>query len=146
MIAIDLSGKKAIVCGSSQGIGKAAALRLAEAGAEVTLIARDESKLTEVLKELSTSSGQRHSYLIADFTQPLQLKDVIHDHMKEVRSVNILINNTGGPRAGDAVNADTNTTANAPAVGDAHIAQRVVAPLLKRFIFSSKTIQKVCQK
>lgn len=107
MISIDLSGKKAIVCGSSQGIGKAAALRLAEAGAEVTLIARDESKLTEVLKELSTSSGQRHWFLIADFTQPLQLKDVIHDHMKEGRSVNILINNTGGPRAGDAVNADT---------------------------------------
>lgn len=107
MIAINLGGKKAIVCGSSQGIGKATALRLAEAGAEVTLIARDESKLKEVLKELNTSYGQKHSFLIADFAQPLQLKDVIHGYIKEGGAVNILINNTGGPRAGDAVNADT---------------------------------------
>lgn len=45
MMTIDLTGKKAIVCGSSQGIGKATAIKIAESGAEVTLIARDEKKL-----------------------------------------------------------------------------------------------------
>ena len=67
---IDLTGKKAIVCGSSQGIGKAAALKLAVAGAEVTLIARDEAKLKSVLDELSSQNGQAHSYICLLYTSP----------------------------------------------------------------------------
>ncbi|MGB3017966.1 MAG: SDR family NAD(P)-dependent oxidoreductase, partial [Ignavibacteria bacterium] len=104
---IDLTGKKAIVCGSSQGIGKAAALKLAVAGAEVTLIARDEAKLKSVLDELSSQNGQAHSYIVADFSQPDHLRGKMKEFMSDGRMINILVNNTGGPRAGEAINAET---------------------------------------
>lgn len=104
---IDLTGKKAIVCGSSQGIGKAAALKLAEAGAEVTLIARDEAKLKSVLNELPSEKGQTHSFIVADFSQPDHLRGKMKEFMSDGRIINILVNNTGGPRAGEAINAET---------------------------------------
>ena len=71
---LDLSGKRAVVCGSTQGIGKASAIELAKLGASITLLARDEAKLKTVLTELDTSSGQQHDYLIADFNHPNDLK------------------------------------------------------------------------
>ena len=58
---LDLSNKNALVCGSTQGIGKATALALAKMGANVTLIARNEKKLQAVSSELDTSQGQSHS-------------------------------------------------------------------------------------
>jgi len=64
---LNLKGKRAVVCGSTQGIGKAAAIELALLGAHVTLLAREEGKLKEEAKELSTNAGQSHNYLVADF-------------------------------------------------------------------------------
>jgi len=56
-----LTGKKAIVCGSTQGLGLASAVELALLGAEVTLMARNEKKLKEVVKSLETSKiGRAH--------------------------------------------------------------------------------------
>ena len=54
---IDLTGKRAVVCGSSQGIGRAAAIQLASCGASVVLIARNEESLRKVLRELPASCG-----------------------------------------------------------------------------------------
>lgn len=113
MITIDLKEKNAIVCGSSQGIGKASAIRLAEAGAGVTLVARDEEKLKSVLNKLDTTQGQQHSYFVADFSHPLQLKSALADHLADGKIIHILVNNTGGPKAGDAVNAETTEFLNA---------------------------------
>ena len=59
----------ALVCGSSQGIGKAAAMALAEEGVNVTLLARNEEVLKQVLQELP-NTNQNHSYLVADFSKP----------------------------------------------------------------------------
>ena len=64
---LDLKHKQAIVCGSTQGIGKAIALELANLGASVTLIARNEEALKATKLELNTSAGQLHSYLCVDF-------------------------------------------------------------------------------
>ena len=50
---IDLKNKNALVCGSTQGIGKATAIALAQAGANVTLVARNESRLVEWLSRAS---------------------------------------------------------------------------------------------
>ncbi|MDW8295430.1 MAG: SDR family oxidoreductase [Raineya sp.] len=99
---INLSGKTALVAGSTQGIGKAIALELAKAGANIVLLARNESKLQEVLKELDTSQNQLHSYLVADFNQPHTLQAVLNDFSQDVQ---ILVNNTGGPAAGKAIDA-----------------------------------------
>ena len=70
---LNLKNKNALVCGSTQGIGKATAILLAEEGANVTLIARNETKLKEVLSVLP-SNNQQHNYLVADFSKPNQLK------------------------------------------------------------------------
>jgi 3-oxoacyl-[acyl-carrier protein] reductase len=103
---LDLSGKRAVVCGSTQGIGKASAIEIASLGADVTLLARNEKSLQEVLNELPNNGKQKHNYLVADFQQPGQLKNIIEKFAKD-NIVNVLINNTGGPPAGLAIEAGT---------------------------------------
>ena len=96
-----LSGKKALVCGSTQGIGKATAIALAEMGANLVLIARNEDKLKETLAEMpSPIAGQEHAFLVADFSQPIALQKVIDTYIKEGNTIHILINNSGGPKGG----------------------------------------------
>lgn len=101
---MNLKGKRAVVCGSTQGIGKAAAIELALLGASVTLIARNEKKLNETLQELSSNSRQQHGYLVADFSFPDKLNQVVAEYARDNRA-HILVNNTGGPPAGMAINA-----------------------------------------
>lgn len=96
----DLVGKNALVCGSTQGIGFAAAAALAETGANLILLARNEDKLKEALTQLDTSKNQQHQYLVADFSQPQKLKSVITNFINDGNVVNILVNNSGGPRGG----------------------------------------------
>jgi 3-oxoacyl-[acyl-carrier protein] reductase len=104
---INLSGKKAFVCGSTQGIGKAAALEIAALGATVALVARNEDVLKAVLNELDTSAGQKHHYIAADFTDPDGLKAKVEEYLAQnTGPVHILVNNTGGPAAGKAIDAD----------------------------------------
>ena len=101
---LDLTGKRALVCGSTQGIGKASAIELAALGASVTLIARDEIKLKNTIRELLTKPGQQHDHLVADFNFPENLKSIIEKYAVE-NLVHILVNNTGGPPGGPALSA-----------------------------------------
>ncbi|MBK8710320.1 MAG: SDR family oxidoreductase [Niastella sp.] len=101
---LDLSGKTAVVCGSTQGLGLAAAKELALLGANIVLFARNEEKLMAALQQLDLSKNQKHSYLVADFTVPGQVKDKINNFVSQ-HTAQILINNTGGPAAGPALNA-----------------------------------------
>ena len=75
---LNLKNKNAIVCGSTQGIGEAAAIELAKLGANITLIARNESKLLDVLNELDNSQGQVHSFICIDFSETEKLKRMQH--------------------------------------------------------------------
>lgn len=93
----NLEGKHAVVCGSTQGIGKASALQLAEMGASVTLVARNEEKLKAVLAELKPND--KHGYLVADFSKPDELARMIKS-WSENNKTHILLNNTGGPKGG----------------------------------------------
>lgn len=103
---LNLRGKNAIVCGSTQGIGKSIALELALLGANVTLVARNQEKLEDVQAELDVSNGQNHDYLVADFSLPEDLKRVVESYLEESsKSIHILINNTGGPAGGPIENA-----------------------------------------
>ncbi|MFQ5589785.1 MAG: SDR family oxidoreductase [Phycisphaerae bacterium] len=104
-LGYSLGRKRAIVCGSTQGIGRACALRFADLGAHVTLVARDELALTRVCGELSTPEQQRHEFVVADFTEPNSLKDRITRYLKTSEPVHILLNNTGGPPHGAIVEA-----------------------------------------
>ena len=98
---LGLQNKNALVCGSTQGIGKATAISLAKEGVNITLIARNETVLQEVLKELPQNGQQKHGYLVADFSQPDQVKEVVSIN----NSFHILINNTGGPKSGAIIDA-----------------------------------------
>lgn len=102
---ISLKGKKALIGGSSQGIGKAIAQQLAESGASVTLMARSEDKLKAIISALPTSDGQKHQYLVVDFSEFDAYKKIISSFFK-TNSVDILVNNTQGPAAGNALEKD----------------------------------------
>lgn len=101
---LDLQGKTAVVCGGSQGIGKAAAIELSLLGANVTILARDEQKLKQAWSELH-HGHQLHHYLVADFSNPADVKKKIEEFVGK-HPVHILVNNTGGPPAGQAIDAN----------------------------------------
>lgn len=103
---LDLTGKHALVCGSTQGIGRAAAEELAALGARITLVARDPERLAAVCAALPRPQGQRHGYLVADFGNPEQLRDTLQGWRKtQPEPVHILLNNTGGPPGGPTFEA-----------------------------------------
>jgi 3-oxoacyl-[acyl-carrier protein] reductase len=107
-----LKNKNAIICGSTQGIGKATAIKLAEMGSNVILIARSEDKLLNSLKELPNDGSQNHQYLVADFSKPNELKEIITEFVAKGNKVNILVNNTGGPKGGPIKDATTDEFIN----------------------------------
>ncbi len=109
---INLTGKRAIVCGSTQGIGKAAAIELASLGASVTLVARNEEALQKTKGELATSAGQQHSMLAVDFNLPEAVKEKVGKYVAQSGPVHILINNTGGPKGGPIVDAELHEFVN----------------------------------
>lgn len=99
---ISLIGKKALVGGSSGGIGKAIAMQLAESGASVTLMSRSEEKLKNIVSQLPTDHGQVHQYLTVDFSDFQSFQKIITNYYSTY-SVDILVNNTQGPPAGGAL-------------------------------------------
>lgn len=102
---LNLTNKTAIVCGSTQGIGRATAIELALMGANVTLMARNESSLQQTLSLLDTSKSQIHRYIVADFFDNSKVKAAIDAYLAIYPDVHILINNTGGPTGGPIVEA-----------------------------------------
>ena len=96
---LQLTGRTALVGGSTAGIGRAVAQTLAAEGARITLIARDGDKLRDVH---ATLPGSGHHYIVADFTQPETVAGRVRNHIAEHGGFHILVNNTGGPPAGPA--------------------------------------------
>lgn len=108
-----LNGRHALVCGSTQGIGRAAAMELATAGARVTLLARDPGKSGEVLEALGAATGRRHLALAVDMADTAALEQAIRAHVAAHGPVHILVNNTGGPPPGAAHEAEVDAFAQA---------------------------------
>ena len=100
---IELAGKNALIGGSSKGIGLGIASQLAESGASVCLMARNESKLKEIVNQLPNS--ENHSYLVVDFSNFEEYKIKIEAYL-ENNQVDILVNNTQGPPAGNSLSKD----------------------------------------
>lgn len=101
---ISLQGKTAVIGGSTQGIGLAIAQELATLGATCILLARNEQTLQTVTAALPTPHQQQHSYKVADFAHPDQVKQVI-TAIVATNPVHILVNNTGGPPPGPITEA-----------------------------------------
>jgi len=100
---LNLNNKNALVCGSTQGIGKATAFALAKEGVNITLVARNREKLKTVLTELPNPT--KHSYIVADFSNPRDLQEQVIKFIEKKHGFHILVNNTGGPRSGNILNA-----------------------------------------
>ncbi len=100
---IDLTSKNALVGASSQGIGLAISTQLAQCGASVTLMARDEETLKRLVVGLPlTHANQQHNYLKVDFSDFNSFNETITKFF-ETHSIDILVNNTNGPAAGKTV-------------------------------------------
>lgn len=102
---LNLEGKTALVGGSTQGIGWATAQQLAELGARVVLIARNEEKLKACVSQLA-QNGQKHDYLVADYNHPDKVKAAVGGWIDANGPIHVLVNNTGGPPAGPAHQAN----------------------------------------
>ena len=127
---LSLNGRRAIVCGSTSGIGRACAQLLAERGASVVLAARDEEKLISTLNSLD---GYGHSYICADFNDPDNLRLKTIDHINKTGVIHILMNNSGGPPGGPLIeaNPDEFEIAFKRHVISSHILTQAVVPGMK---------------
>ncbi len=99
MLSQDLTGKTALVGGSTQGIGLASAQAMAAMGARCILVSRNEDKLKLAVQTLDTKAGQHHGYLVADYSDINAVKTAVESFVAN-NDVHILINNTGGPAGG----------------------------------------------
>lgn len=131
---IELTNYNAIVCGSTQGIGKACAMELAALGAEVILVARNAEKLQLAINQLPANHNQHHQFIVADFSDTIGLKNAVGQFLtKYNKPVHILINNTGGPAAGKVSEATEDqflAAFNAHLIGN-HIMTMAVLPGMK---------------
>ena len=103
---ISLKGKFAVICGSSQGIGLAAAKELAVNGANCILLARNPDALQAAVGQLAKTGDQHHQWVAVDFSDNKQVEEAIKKIVDKQR-IEILINNTGGPKGGPILDAST---------------------------------------
>lgn len=96
---------KALVCGASQGIGRAVAIELARAGVTVHAVSRSADKLKDLMDELKDINSLNHQYHSVDFLSPDQLQRFCEAIPQQ--SFQILICNAGGPKSGPLIDADT---------------------------------------
>ena len=129
---LNLNNKYALVCGSTAGIGKATAIALANEGTKVVLVARNREKLKQVLSELPNS--ENHDFIVADFSNPRALQEQVINFIEKNHGFHILINNTGGPRSGDILNASLDEFDNAFTLHLKcnHVLAQSVIPFMKK--------------
>ncbi|MEE9147563.1 MAG: SDR family oxidoreductase [Candidatus Tectomicrobia bacterium] len=96
---LGLEGKVAIITGGSEGIGKASALRLCEAGGEVTICARRPDVLQKAADEIKTKTGKEVLAVPADVCSDEQVQNLIQKTVERFGGIDILVNNAGGSRA-----------------------------------------------
>jgi NAD(P)-dependent dehydrogenase (short-subunit alcohol dehydrogenase family) len=96
----DLSGKTALITGASRGLGRAFAEAMAEHGADVACIGRDEAKLAETLQVIS-QYGHRAVAIKADVSREEEIIKMVEETVRKLGKIDILFNNAGvgtGPR------------------------------------------------
>lgn len=99
------SKKTVLVCGASEGIGRAAALRFAEAGWNVIALARNAEKLNQLLPLLNTAQAQEHHVWVQDLSELNDLHEMAQK-MAQKYSIDCVVNNSGGPKGGPLLEAN----------------------------------------
>ena len=130
---INLQNKTAWVFGGSRGIGRAIATKLAEAGANILLIARNRADLLLVKDSLCVKKKQEHDLLVVDMANTKQLGETLRSYYN-VSAVDIVINNSGGPKSGPAHTAgiDEYVGAFSQHVLAAQVIASIALPIMKR--------------
>ena len=100
---ISLKSKKALVGGSSKGLGNAVAYQLAMSGASVTLVSSNKDRLIKTVDDLRNKTGINHDYIVVDYNSFEDYKKIIKKYL-DTNPIDILINNTQGPKGGDVMN------------------------------------------
>ena len=100
---MNLTNKSALVCGASQGIGRAIAMELAALGARIVAVARKEQALAELVEALP--KGPQHSYISGDLLKPEGILKELNHQVSTHGPMEIYIANTGGPSAGSLLDA-----------------------------------------
>jgi 3-oxoacyl-[acyl-carrier protein] reductase len=94
---LGIKDKVAIVCASSQGLGKATAMGLAKEGAKVVIFARKKKDIEETAHEISSATDSEVLPVIADVTKAEDIQNVVKTTVEKFGTVHILVNNAGGP-------------------------------------------------
>jgi len=94
MSRFDLTGRTAVVTGATRGLGRAFARALAEAGADIVAVGRDETAAVEVEQELA-DIGRRSQTVIADVTSRSEVERVLATAVDQFGAVDVLVNNAG---------------------------------------------------
>ncbi|MBV9962698.1 MAG: SDR family oxidoreductase [Parafilimonas sp.] len=130
---LDLTNKTALVCGASQGLGFATATELALMGANIIAASRNENNLQTAIKDLDTSKGQKHNYLVLDLSNPDEVKQKVSAFINEGNVIHILINNAGGPPSAPMIDTDVEELEKAfrTHVISSHILAQLVVPGMK---------------
>lgn len=97
---LGIRGRVAVVCGSSQGLGRAVAEALAEEGARVVVNSRSPEKLAATRKAIADATGAEVEAVAANLTDPQAVTALIEGAEKAFGQVDILVTNTGGPPSG----------------------------------------------
>jgi 3-oxoacyl-[acyl-carrier protein] reductase len=129
-----LTGRVAIVTGASQGIGRACAIALAQAGATVACMARNEEKLKQVAGEIVSSGGQARAYKM-DVSNEDEVKSAFKAAIADVGKCDILVNNAGVTRDQLAMRmkrADWDAVIGTNLTGPYLCAQQVLGSMLKQ--------------
>ncbi len=98
---LGLRGKIAVVCASSEGLGKASALALAKEGAKLVICSRREKSIRETARQIHELTGSEVHAVEADVGKPSDISKVVKEATDKFGTVHILVNNAGGPPTGD---------------------------------------------
>jgi len=106
---LGLTGKKALVLASSQGLGLAVATKLCEEGADVVISGRSEDKLRDAAAALNSMGAGTASYAVMDLSDPHSARTLYDTAVEKLGNVDILVNNAGGPPPGSVEAPDMET-------------------------------------
>ena len=128
---LGIAGKSALVFGGSKGLGRACALRLAQADVRVVIAARTHQTLAEAAKELSAETGRKVDFVVADITRETGRDAAI----SACPDLDILVNNADGEPPGDFRDwsrGDWHRALDAMMLGPIEMIRRTVDPMMQR--------------
>lgn len=128
---LEISGRKALVCAASKGLGFACAMALARDGVELTIVARGREALEQAAETIRSQTGARVTAIAADITH-VDGRRVVLDACPRP---DILVNNAGGPPAGDFrqwTEEDWNRALNANMLSPIEMIKATIDPMIEQ--------------